>query len=655
MVTLNHVFASHALYQQNASLTLRGGAAPGAEITARILHGGKTVSEGRAKADGDGRFALPLHTPPASLVPGEIVVSDGEELRLDDILFGELWIATGQSNMQVGVGEMPGHSAFQQRLRGLPVRAFEQSVTGGIGMEEWKLPFEPCEDLDGEWRWTEDPLTWKHVSALGAFVAAELAEGALKGTPVGIISCPLGGTYIECWLPERRLRSSPESEESLRRDRRLPEPGNHNVKEAWDSAPFQQSTVLYNLKIMPLRGLSARGVLWYQGECNIRTVRGRERDAQFRRMMIQLQEEYAELFRTEGQTQFPVVSSQLYPFAYGQNRVEREETFGYINEVFSDLAAEQPDKFACVPIYDISPIWNVNGNSHIHPMNKFDLGRRMAAITAACAYGAPGMTRPARQVSYEIKDGAVEAIIDTNGQALSCAGELKGFWISDADGLYREAEAEIVAPDRIRITSPDVPAPAHAAYQYHTMQLGGNVYAGELPLAPFCTDKTGAVRIHPKPWLHTETNVVWAHETDLTAYCTPVWRPEPGSEVCCDDVFRRSKGSLRVFGCPKPGAYTVERQGELMDLQNYSALRMSLFNLGAGKADLAVCVRMSKTETRTLTVHGEITPEEDNWSTAEFALDGLVPEGGRVTRIALHFAPERAAGGVWMDELKLIR
>ena len=655
MVKLPAIFSNGALYQQKVELLLRGRATPGAAVSARILREGETLAEAGGTADGEGRFSFAIATPEASCTPCRMVISDGEETVLENILFGELWLATGQSNMEMPISMQPDEEKYYGEIGACPcIRVFAQDAFGPGGIER-DYPFDPEEDLPGTWLTSGDPGAWRGVSALAAKAVTELARSPrLSGVPVGFVHSVVGGTFIETWLPYESLIRDEASVSLLREENRFPtrEGYNHEIK----FMKMQQCCALYNLKIEPLRGLRFRGMWWYQGEAN---AGGQSRRAHYLRMMRELHRVYAGLFKPEGAAHFPVISSHLFAYAYStQGGVA---SIANINDVFTRLAREAPEDYACVPVCDLPPVWSIARNNHpIHPAHKYALGARFARVTESLAYGRPGMTCPATLRAWHVEGDRIIAEIDTHGQPLSFDGEPRGFYICGEDQVFREARGEQTGPETVALWCPEVKKPVCATYLYGQMQMDGNGRCGEMPLAPFATDPDAAyIRVRPKPWLDPGHNRQWVQKeiTDVKfeSFYYPVWECAPGTHTVEDDVFCESGRSLRIYGdANELEVYTAASHGQMLDLFNYAKLTVPVFNAEQVQVRAYVTLPVGKDEERIIRIPVlERNARSREWTDFTFDLSGL-PAGELESRLTLRFACEKqVVHTVWMDRMTL--
>ena len=653
MISLPAVFASHALYQQNAALHFRGTAAPSSRVEAILRRGETVFCRGGTTADDMGGFQLPLPTPPASFEPWELIISDGEDtVTLEDLLFGELWMAAGQSNMEMGNNQMPGAEEVFETLQTCHIRFFQQmSLWDRVG---GPFPFEPQDDFPGCWHRVQEWEAFGWLSACATAMARAVYRvlNRTAQVPLGIIDSNMGATYVEDWLPKDSFFKDPVLREWMETAGQLPS------SERWDTygdINYLQPSAMFNTKTYPLHGIQVRGILWYQGEGN---TRGREHSVCYRRAMEEYHRVYAELFQPAGVAHFPVICSQLFPWRHvgsGECRI------GYINQVFSDLAAAYPGEFAAAPVYDLSPAWAYTAANHpVHPLNKYPLGERMASLALAGAYGEPGLRTAAALSGRQREGGRLTLTFSTGGQPLECRGNrLKVFFLCDESGLYQEAQARLLSPDKVVLSHPYIAHPLHTAYQFTDMARGGNLWCGGMPVAPFATDTEHTLRREAKPWLDLSQEAVWiAYDTEpgrVDCFYRPTWQPLPGSALCRDDVFCETGTALHLLGqSGQIGAFVQGYPFAALDLYEYRALRFDLFAYQDVEVRVAVEWRDPVGASHSVDCPVSLLKEKSiDW--AEYEVEFILPERVSAERLLLLFGvSKKPVHMVNLDALQLL-
>lgn len=577
MIKLPSVFSSGALFQANTVFEIPGTAAPNSAVTAVLAKRGGESRKFETQTSSDGSFRLQLSAPEASFDTYDLMISDSEgSAEINDILFGEIWLASGQSNMEMTNILIRNREKLYARMAGKKIRIFAQDWLGGLPMDG-QFPFDEQTDLAGRWITADDTAALDGVSACASAAVTklyELMEAAGKEIPIGFLNVSIGGTTIDAWLPREAIMDGGEVERFIEKIGRLPTKEKFNTH---GGINYTQPCALFNLKVAPLRGMRMRGTLWYQGESN---VASRDSGSYYLAAMRAYHNVYSSLFAPDGIT-YQMVCTQIYPWLYNEN----ECTFGYLNQAFTDAAEAEPDKFGIATIYDLSPIWPFGMNNHpIHPSHKYEIGERMGELVYNRCYGGNGI-RTAVTMKECVREGStLKVTFNCGGLPLTCTdSKVRGFYIADASGLYVEADAKICSPSVV-LSHPHIENPVHAAYMVSCLEMSGRVYCGGMPVAPFMTDQESAVRIEPKPWVHTDRDSIFvvasvpADFSKIDAYPRPTWIPFPGTQICRDTVFATDCGALRVIGdeSGKAEVYAPAYTANRLDMFNYSGMTFNI-------------------------------------------------------------------------------
>ena len=595
MLQLYPVFSDHALFQCDSTLTLRGTADAEAVIAAEILSGDNVIAKGCAKAEDDGTFSLTLDTPAGSFDVYSIRVCTDDDVQiLSDIQFGELWIASGQSNMEMGNAHQPEFKKMEQDIIGTGIRVYSINYYKD-GVDPNIFSITPEDDTPGKWLLADGVCGWGGVSACATAFVLDLARKFKvigKEMPVGFLNVSWGGTPINAWIPLDVLDADEISHAFMEKQGRYP------FEEKWNTyggGNFQQPAAMYNRKIAPVRGLKARGVIWYQGENEVGIEWSHRIYANALRVYHKY---YTEEFAAD-KTAFPMISSLIYPWVYGN---DGECMRAYVNQAFVVTAKESPEKFIICPVDDLPPVWAANlGNHPIHPAHKYRLGSRMAQLALVNAYGQAGQSAPATLDSYTV-DGSrlILKFADVGSGLYVKDGHIDGLYVAGDDRHYLPAECEILSADTMAVWHPYLDVPVHAAYDISSFACGANLWAGEYPAAPFATDiQSGELlRLEALPFLNPDLVSVWETRMNpaqqpLEVYYFPIWKPMCGSEVCQDNAFVEvTEGythSVRISGNSNPiGAYVSATEYHKLPMQKYSAMEIDLYHRGTvtGKLEL---------------------------------------------------------------------
>lgn len=631
MFTLQKIFTDGALFQANSRLILNGKTGSPGKITGTIVGKSGQVASASATSDAEGSFTLELKTPAPSFDPYEITLYC-ETCRctytMHDVLFGELWLASGQSNMELPNLAITEVQQLYDEIKDKKIRVYHvPSFNGGSN-----FPWEPDRMGYGSWLTANDTAQLNSVSALGLKFTAELYNWLNRNSevPVGFLNASWGGTPITAWFPKTAI----DSDEYMKD--RMEKIGNYPVKENWNNrgdCNFQQSCCQYNAKIAPLEGVKVRGVIWYQGENETGGEFWQKTYADYLRFYHKV---YTERFAADPE-HFMMISSLIYPWTYGSSG---ECSVGYINNAFIETAKESPDKFAAAPICDLAPSWAYHLMNHpIHPTNKYPLAVRMANLALDNVYGKGDEQRsPAHLTSWEIVGSRIVCHFAPVGFGLFIDGSKPvGLYIAGEDNIYMPAECEI-GEDRssLEIWCDAVPEPKNAAYSIQSLEPCCNIWGGIYPIYPFFTDKINCINIEARPWYDTFRTSVWGSRLRgavLDLFFHPVWHPESGSEVCPDIAFTLEGQSLRVcsdeadFGC-----YVKSYPYNKLDLQKFGRLSVNLYNTVSLNATLIL-------KWTNGTVEIPLIKNADlwgGWATYEAILDGI-PENADILSMHFHF------------------
>lgn len=422
----------------------------------------------RTTADGTGCWAVSLPTPGAG-GPHTLAIDDGEPLLLDDILIGEVWLCSGQSNMEMplrGFDSQPVHNSLQTIIHAgehPEIRLFR------VARATAETPQEDCR---GTWR-TCSPESAAEFSAAGYHFALTLAR-TLR-IPIGMIESDWGATRIEAWMSPEAARSA--------------DPGIL----ATDAAHDAQNRVgaLYNAMIHPLTRYTLRGFLWYQGESN------KGHHAKYARDMAAM----VALWRTAwgGGAEMPFYYVQLAPFDYD---IPMHRFGGERNPILLPLMVEaQLEALDLIPNAAIAPNTDLGDAREIHPPHKDLVGQRLASLALAGTYGNGRIECCGPQFdSVAFADGRAVVSFRSRSTLLPADVPLHGFEIAGADRRFHSAEARVVHRGydftrQVEVWSEEVPEPVAVRYAFRNVPGPVNLTnTAGLPAFPFRTDRWDDVR-----------------------------------------------------------------------------------------------------------------------------------------------------------------
>jgi len=556
--SLLNIYGNNMLFSRDKPVRLAGTATPGTEIMMQIILGGDAiVRSGNATALPDGSFEVETAGIEGGYANYEIkLYANGTPFAsLSGVVFGELWLASGQSNMQYGLYqtyegfELSKTGGTDEYLRVLDVPVFPEYNGSGDN-----LPFETLNDIKGA-TWYKGTDTWRlmSVSAVAYFFACELRKEL--DMPVGILNASLGGSSIYTWLSRDAIDSTPAVKDYLAAT------GRYITQDQWGSvthSAFVDMTANYNKKIEPLGRFEPDGLIWYQGESNIGEPHGAYTDA-----MNLMQQSYSALFGYEG-SQMPFVFTQLASFSYG-NDLDAYNLVGNFNIQLGEIQALNPTARAMTTIYDVPLEWDtkkidkdMGAVGAIHPMIKKPVGEKMAFAALGLVYGMRDSYTAPRAVESRIEAGSIYVRFDSVGDGLTATpvngveAPLYGFAVAGENGIYVEADAEITAPDTVRVWSGLVPNPVSATYAYSQVNNYSNLFATEngeptLGACAFITQRLeGARYTQDKYWTTCDFADIW-RETGEPYFARAFKADSLNASVAITetDVYSGS-GALRV-------------------------------------------------------------------------------------------------------------
>lgn len=541
------VYSDGMLFQQNEEAILAGTAKAGSEITVTLIdENGGVVRSGKSITKADGTFTVSFDSPSGAFKEYTVTVEEDGILfdELTGVVFGELWLASGQSNMQYPLLQAKGGSEdylngvqYSKWLRVLivpPYRNAEASPTF--------IPDEPMADIEGAyWINGQHPLIYG-MSAVAFYFASEMLEELQM--PVGILNAALGGSSIASWISREKADSEPEYKEMLRSY------GIYKESENWSAESqnvYADIGANYNHKIEGLRNFRPVGMIWYQGESDVAYS-----EEYYALAMDVLQELYTEVFDYKDGL-FPLIYTNLAEYFYTVDGMVLPKR----NIAFAEIQAAHPESRATFGIYDL-PITYAPAVGVIHPENKREIGERMALCAKGMVYGKFETHTAATVAATQTKDGSLYVRFKNVGDGLVSMGdELRGFAVCGADGIYLEAEAEIVSADTVRIWNNTIETPVSATYAYCMGNGRANLacaFEGEepLPVNIFVTDESvGTHYWTDKQWADCESELIWHTIFDENSGYYPSWESETATLSLSKDNPYSGKGCMKVVSDEK--------------------------------------------------------------------------------------------------------
>jgi sialate O-acetylesterase len=481
-LTLGSLFTDHAVLQRDMVVPVWGWAEPNAKIIVQFAGQEKT-----ANADKYGAWSVKLD-PLATSAKGQtltVKADPGETIERQDILVGEVWICSGQSNMGFALrGSVLGPEAIaaagdpQLRLFNAQARAVD----------------EPQTTIGGTWA-VDAPKSAETVSAVAYFFGKDLRKSL--GVPVGLIKSAVGGTVAEAWTPKAELETNPklsylfaQQQQRIAEHPQALEAYKKNepaLLERWEKAVAKakaegkpqprkpqpptdptknnnRPTGLYNGSIAPLVPYAMRGVIWYQGESN--SGRGKEYQTLFPAMIGAWRKAW-------GQGDVPFLFVQITPH----------------NGMSPEVREAQRLTLQTTPNTAMAVTTDVGDATDIHPRQKQPVGARLALAARALAYGDKVEYSGPEYDTLAVKGNkAIVTFKHVGGGLVAKDGDLKGFEIAGDDGKFVAAKA-VIEEDTVVVTSDQVSQPVQVRYGWtNTPDVNLWNKAG-LPASPFQSDR----------------------------------------------------------------------------------------------------------------------------------------------------------------------
>lgn len=444
-VKLPALLGSNMVLQRNTEVNFWGEASPRSRVLLTASWDGRTYD---AKADAEGRWAMKIATGEAG-GPYTVTVSDGKEVVLDNVMLGEVWVCSGQSNM-----EMPVSGFMFQPVEGAVDAIADAGMYPGIRM--FTVPKvsskTPLDDCDAAWQ-TATPASVGQFSAVGYFFGRMLYKAL--GIPVGLITPNWGGSTIEAWMTVDAIDATPGIDHAVAKSG------------TYDNSIPQR---LYNGMILPVCRYTAKGFIWYQGESNRRNW------YDYKALQVSL----VKLWRNAwGDAKMPFYYTQLAPYRYEGDELR---SLPLVIEAQYRALAE-------IPHSGIAATTDLGNPTCIHPARKREVGERLAFLALANDYGVTGLPAPAPVYKSMERDGnklvltfdnlpvraqnGVDSFVAFGPEGYCRPG---GFEIAGEDRVFHPAVANFKYWDnRIEVSSDRVPDPVAVRYAFRNYCPEANV------------------------------------------------------------------------------------------------------------------------------------------------------------------------------------
>lgn len=436
-ISLPSIFGDHMVMQQNAEVKIWGWGKPLEDVYLTTSWSKDTL---HTVVSQNGNWSVLFLTPKAGEIH-EITIQGYNKIVVKDILMGEVWLCSGQSNMEWSVdhGIINGETAAKEADND-EIRLFHVV---------WKSSAYPLIDLDGEWVKCT-PETMRKFSALAYFFGQELNDKT--GYPVGLISSNWGGTPVESWIPEYELTSRKE----------LNDAANKLPHFAW--AP-NDIAYTYNAMIAPLLPLSIKGVLWYQGEANVDNAYA------YTDMLKLLVKTWRDKFNSE----FSFYYAQIAPYK------------DYLRDDGVKVRDAQRRALSEISNSGMVVLSDIGDIKDIHPRNKIGAGKRFAYLALNHTYGFRDypISGPILK-GHEINGDSIELLYDFNEGLHATDSTMNMFEVAGEDLQWRFAKAKI-SNDKVIVYADDLTPIKYVRFAWDNAATPQLFNKDNLPASSFTT------------------------------------------------------------------------------------------------------------------------------------------------------------------------
>lgn len=484
---LPEIFGDNMMLQQQAKAKIWGWAKAGSVIE---VTNSWNKQKSYATAGNDGKWTTQISTPKASYDLHTVTVKgDGKTIVCKDVLIGEVWFCSGQSNMEMqlnGFWNCPVQGANEAiALSG----KYKKSIR--VATISKADPLTPADKVGGKWE-TCEPKNAPRFSAVGYFFARTLTD--IIDVPVGIINCSWGGSCVEGWLPKEILETYPDGLVPM------------------DSEDYHRKMVMYNGMLHPLAGYTIKGFLWNQGESNV----GREK-------------EYIDRFSTmvrlwrkmwnQPEDKLPIYAVELPAYSYGNPEGTDAPRFRAAQHDIEKVL----ENYGCVSTTDLIYPYEME---QIHGTRKLEIGQRLAYLAATRDYGVEGIVADSPQFEYmevhqasnadkqviagtavkknENEKGTVYYLYFTNSiDGFDRMSGIEGFEALGTDGQWHKATVWSDSAWKdvkrqgsfLKLVCPEAGEVKAIRYAYHNGSIGTLHNHRGLPVVPFTTEGSEFVSV----------------------------------------------------------------------------------------------------------------------------------------------------------------
>jgi len=459
------IFGDNMVLQQEQTVPIWGWSAPGATVVVKFAGQSKSTH-----AHENGRWMVKLGKLKASFEPQSLVIESGTTTIFTNILVGEVWLCSGQSNMEKPIGDQPGQKPCFNAPEELAAANYPNIRLFKVDKTLSPKPLDDLKKFDA-WRSCDSNSLEKiKFSAAGYFFGREIHTNL--NVPIGLVESSWGGTRIEPWTP-------PVGFESVHSLAKLAAPLSESEKLS-NTKPM----AIYNAMIAPLTGFAIRGALWYQGESNCMGTNDTDY-LTYEDKMKALVDGWRKVW-DEGT--FPFYFVQIAPFKYYSAKTKRVLSAETLPEfwVLQSRAARSIKNTGMVVTTDL-----VNDLNDIHPRDKQSVGHRLALLARNKTYGEKDVVSAGPAFKHMKVEGNKAILIFENADdgLMSPNNEpLTWFTIAGPDGKFVPANANIVG-NTVEVSADAVEKPVAVRFAWNETAQPNFFNKAGLPAEPFQTDK----------------------------------------------------------------------------------------------------------------------------------------------------------------------
>ena len=452
-LVLSSLCSDSMVLQQNSDARIWGKASAGAQVTVTPSWDGKAY---RCKAGADGKWEVEIKTPKGGYKAYDIMVKgDGSSVKINDVLVGEVWLASGQSNM-----EMPMKGFFNSPIEGAEDYICAAPATEKIRMftVPIKQSHEPLDEVESSWKGAQSS-TVPQMSATAFFFAHKLNQ--VLDMPVGIIACAYGGARIESWTPKEILETYPDEDLSIEKV----EATNHYVR------PY----MAYNAMLCPVMGYTIKGFIWYQGCSNV------GKHEQFVERMQNMIGHWRSCWGDKDAA-LPFYMVEIAPYRYVP-----QTPVSYASELrqVQHEAARVIPNCGIVVTNDLVMSYE---KDNIHPTKKREIGDRLARLALNRDYGMTSIAcySPEATNCVRLSNSELGVELSNCPEGLNRNQEIQGLEVAGYDCIFYPVTFAYFEYSKIlRVRSEFVPYPMYVRYGWGDFNPGNLKNCEGLPVSPF--------------------------------------------------------------------------------------------------------------------------------------------------------------------------